>query len=74
MKIKDDLKVAILIVIVVMIVGMIHPASASDWGQFQKDEINSGYTTDTAPVSDPELAWSEFSGLSMRRPEWRTGI
>jgi outer membrane protein assembly factor BamB len=34
-------------------------ASATDWQQFQKDEINSGWTTDCAPIHDPPtLAWS----------------
>jgi hypothetical protein len=34
-------------------------ASAADWQQFQKDEINIGWTTDCAPIHDPPtLAWS----------------
>jgi outer membrane protein assembly factor BamB len=34
-------------------------ASATDWSQFQKDENNSGWTTDCAPIYDPPtLAWS----------------
>ncbi|PXF60421.1 MAG: hypothetical protein C4B59_09470 [Candidatus Methanogaster sp.] len=34
-------------------------ASATDWQQFQKDEINTGWTTDYAPISDPTLVWSK---------------
>jgi outer membrane protein assembly factor BamB len=34
-------------------------ASATDWQQFQKDEISTGWTTDCAPIYDPPtLAWS----------------
>jgi outer membrane protein assembly factor BamB len=34
-------------------------ASATDWSQFQKDEISIGWTTDCAPIYDPPtLAWS----------------
>ena len=33
-------------------------ASAADWQQFQTDEISTGWTTDYAPIHDPELAWS----------------
>jgi outer membrane protein assembly factor BamB len=33
-------------------------ASATDWQQFQKDEISIGWTTDSAPVHNPQLAWS----------------
>jgi outer membrane protein assembly factor BamB len=67
MKKKEDLKAAIIIAIIVAVVGMTPIASASDWQQFQKDNINSGYTTDNAPVSNPELAWSKYtnSGIGM---------
>jgi len=67
MKIEENLKAAIVIAIIVAVVGMAPIASASDWGQFQKDNINSGYTTDIAPISDPELAWSKYtnSGTEM---------
>ena len=66
MKIKKNLKAAIVIAIVVAVVSMTPIASASDWQQFQKDEINIGWTTDSAPVNDPELAWSKHtSGTGM---------
>ena len=66
MKIKEDLKAAIVIAIVVAVVGMTPIASASDWEQFQKNYINIGYTVDSAPISDPELAWSKHtSGTGM---------
>ena len=67
MKIEDNLKAAIVVAIIVAVVSITPIASASDWEQFQKDNINSGYTTDSAPVSDPELAWSKYtnSGTGM---------
>ena len=58
MKIKKNFKVAIIIAIIVAVVGMAPIASASDWQQFQKDEIHTGYTADTAPISDPVMAWN----------------
>ena len=64
MKIMDDLKAVIVIAIVVAVVSITPIASASDWGQFQKDEINSGWTTDCAPIYDPPtLAWSYYTGV-----------
>jgi len=65
-KIEENLKAAILIAIIVAVVSITPIASASDWEQFQKNNINSGYTTDNAPVNDPELAWSKHtSGTGM---------
>ena len=58
MKIKKDLKFAIIIAIIVAVVSITPIASASDWEQFHKDEINSGWTTDCAPIYEPTLAWS----------------
>jgi outer membrane protein assembly factor BamB len=66
MKIEENLKAAILIAIIVAVISITPIASASDWEQFQKDNINTGYTTDSAPVSDPELAWwKQTSGTGM---------
>ena len=66
MKIKENLKAVIVMAIIVAVVGMAPIASASDWGQFQKDNINTGYTVDSAPISDPELAWwNQTSGTGM---------
>ncbi|MCD4840698.1 MAG: PQQ-binding-like beta-propeller repeat protein [Methanosarcinales archaeon] len=66
MKIEENLKAAILIAIIVAVVSITPIASASDWPQFQKNNINSGYTADSAPVNDPELAWSKHtSGTGM---------
>ena len=36
-------------------------ALASDWPQFQKDEVNSGWTTDPAPTAEPIKAWKNFT-------------
>ena len=58
-------KTRIIMVLVALALTM-SVASATDWQQFQKDEINIGWTTDSAPVSDPELAWSNHtSGTGM---------
>ena len=66
MKIEENLKAAILIAIIIAVVSITPIASASDWQQFQKDNINSGYTTDSAPVNEPEIAWSKHtSGTGM---------
>ena len=66
MKIEENLKAAILIAIIVAVVSITPIASASDWEQFQKNNINTGYTADSAPVNDPELAWSNpTSGTGM---------
>jgi len=48
------------IVVVLAVLSLAMPvAAAADWQQFQKDEINIGWTTDTAPIHDlPTLAWS----------------
>ena len=41
-------------------------ASATDWQQFQKDEINTGWTTDYAPIYDPTLGWyKQTTGTGM---------
>ena len=66
MKIEENLKAAILIAIIVAVVSITPIASASDWEQFQKNNINIGYTADSAPVNDPELAWwNQTSGTGM---------
>ncbi len=67
MKIKEDLKFAIIIAIIVAVVSITPIVSASDWQQFQKDNINTGYTTDSAPVSDPPTLawWNQTSGTGM---------
>ena len=62
MKIKKDLKFAIIIAIIVAVVSITPIVSASDWEQFQKDEINSGWTTDCAPIYEPTQAWNYSTG------------
>ena len=48
-----------IILVLVAIALTVSAASATDWPQFQKDEINTGLTTDCAPIHDPPtLAWS----------------
>ena len=47
----------VLLSVIVVISTMPMMAMASDWPQFQKDENNSGWTTDSAPISDPALGW-----------------
>ena len=66
MKIEENLKAVSLIAIIVAVVSITPIASASDWQQFQKDNINIGYTADAAPVYDPQLAWwKQTSGTGM---------
>jgi len=47
-----------IVMVLVAIALTMSVASATDWQQFQKDETSVGWTTDSAPVNDPELAWS----------------
>ena len=35
--------------------------TVTDWPQFQKDEINSGKTSDRAPTNSPVMHWSQFT-------------
>ena len=57
---------AVILTAVLLISAMPGVAIASDWQQFQKDEIATGWATDNAPVSDPELAWwNHTSGTGM---------
>jgi outer membrane protein assembly factor BamB len=57
--------VAILLIIALAVpYGGVQPISAqssTDWPQFQKDEINSGKTTDRAPTSCLGMTWSQFT-------------
>ncbi|MEA1945472.1 MAG: PQQ-binding-like beta-propeller repeat protein, partial [Euryarchaeota archaeon] len=48
------------IIMVLVVIALAMPAaSATDWQQFQRDEIHTGWTTDTAPIYDPPtLAWN----------------
>ena len=48
------------IIMVLVAIALAMPAaSATDWQQFQKDEINTGWTTDRAPIYDsPTEAWN----------------
>jgi len=47
-----------IIMVLVAIALTVSVASATDWPQFQKDEIRVGWITDSAPVHNPQLAWS----------------
>ena len=35
--------------------------TATDWPQFQKDEVNSGKTSDLAPTNSPVMTWRQFT-------------
>ena len=55
-----------IIMVLVAIALTMSVASATDWPQFQKDEINSGWTTDYAPVYAPTLGWyKQTTGTGM---------
>ena len=51
--------------IVLVFCSLIMPAAVladdGDWPQFQKDEINSGQTSATAPTTSVRIAWSVFT-------------
>ena len=48
-----------IVMVLVAIALTVSVASATDWPQFQKDKISTGWTTDCAPIYDPPtLAWS----------------
>lgn len=53
-----------IVMVLVAIALTVSVASATDWPQFQKDEISIGWTTDCAPIYDPPtLAWSYYTGV-----------
>ena len=49
----------------VLVISMmtVMPAMASDWQQFQKDEVNIGRTGDSAPITAPNetVSWSHYT-------------
>ena len=48
-----------IVMVLVAIALTMSVASATDWSQFQKNGINTGWTTDCAPIyNPPTLAWS----------------
>ena len=52
-------RTTIIMVLVAIALTMSAAVSATDWPQFQKDEISIGWTTDCAPIYDPPtMAWS----------------
>ena len=53
---KKQLAVIIGAILVISAVAVIPAAVASDWQQFQKDEVNIGRTTDSAPIQYADLA------------------
>ena len=58
-------KTRIIMALATLVLAML-VASATDWPQFQKDEINTGWTTDYAPICDPTLIWyKQTTGTGM---------
>ena len=51
-----------IIIVLVAIALTMSAASATDWPQFQKDEISIGWTTDCAPIRYPVMAWNYSTG------------
>ena len=51
-------KTRCIVVLVALALTMPAAVSATDWQQFQKDEIHTGYTADTAPIRYPVMAWN----------------
>jgi len=55
-----------IIMVLVAIALTMSVASATDWPQFQKDEINIGLTNDRVPIYDPIAAWyKQTTGTGM---------
>ena len=50
------------IIIMVLVALTVSVASATDWPQFQKDEISVGWTTDSVPIYDPAMVWWNSTG------------
>ncbi|MEA1944411.1 MAG: PQQ-binding-like beta-propeller repeat protein [Euryarchaeota archaeon] len=51
------------VLVALLVLACLSGVSAADgWHQFQKDEVNTGITSDAAPRSDPELVWSMQTG------------
>lgn len=56
----------LLLSVILVISTMVAIVSASDWPQFQKDKVNTGWTADSAPANDPALVWwKQTSGTGM---------
>ncbi len=66
-KMKKREGVALLVSAIIVIAAMASVAVATDWPQFQKDEIATGWTTDCAPVNGPPTLawWKHTSGTGM---------
>jgi len=58
-----------ILMLTIVMITLTGTAIASDWQQFQKNEVNNGLTDSPAPRSDPELVWSRFTCTS-----WGNGI
>ena len=67
MKKREGKGIALLVSAIIVIAVTSSVAVATDWQQFQKDEINSGWTTDCAPVYDPPTLawWKQTTGTGM---------
>jgi len=55
MKKREGKWIALLVSAIIVITAMASVAVADDWQQFQKDEVNIGWTTDDAPVAGPNV-------------------
>jgi outer membrane protein assembly factor BamB len=59
-------RTTIIIAVILTLITIVSPVSASDWPQFQKDEINTGTTNDSGPISDPVAVWyQQTTGTGM---------
>ena len=67
MKKREGKGIALLVSAIIVIAVTSSVAVATDWQQFQKDEIATGWTTDCAPVNDPPTLawWKQTSGTGM---------
>lgn len=67
MKKSEGKGIALLVSAIIVIAVTSSVAVATDWPQFQKDEISTGWTTDCAPVNDPPTLawWKQTTGTGM---------
>jgi len=67
MKKKEGKGIELLVSAIIVIAVTSSVAVATDWQQFHKDEIHSGWTTDCAPIYDPPTLawWKQTSGSGM---------
>ena len=55
-------RTTIIMALVAIALTMPAAVSAADWQQFQKDKVSIGWVTDSVPIYDPAIVWSNSTG------------